>query len=103
MLAQNSPVGVMTPCNFNFEGEIIKDIRFMTDGCGATIACGSMLTKMAKTKSLSEARKITPNDLLAKLVSIPEDHEHCLSLAVYTLRLTIEDAQKKLNEDSGNL
>lgn len=88
---------------FLMEGEIIKDIRFMTDGCGATIACGSMLTKMAKTKSLSEARKITPNDLLAKLVSIPEDLEHCLSLAVYTLRLTIEDAQKKLNEDSGNL
>ncbi|HSM24053.1 MAG TPA: iron-sulfur cluster assembly scaffold protein [Anaerolineaceae bacterium] len=77
------------------DGEIIKDIRFTTDGCGATIVCGSMLTKMAISKTLSDVMKITPDDLLEKLVSIPEDHEHCLSLAVYTLRLTIEDAQKK--------
>jgi nitrogen fixation NifU-like protein len=81
---------------FLLDGEIIKDIRFTTDGCGATIACGSMLTKMAKSKTLTVVMKISPDDLLAALVSIPEDHEHCLSLAVYTLRLTIENAQKKI-------
>ncbi len=31
----------------------------MTDGCGSTIACGSMLTSMVKGKSLDEAEAIT--------------------------------------------
>lgn len=77
------------------DGDIIKEARYMTDGCGATMACGSMLTKMAMGKSLDDAMKISPADLLVALETIPEDHEHCLSLAVSTLRKAIENAQKK--------
>lgn len=83
---------------FLLDGEIIKDARFLTDGCGATIACGSMLTKMVKSKTLEQAMKITPDQLLAELISIPEDHEHCLSLAVTTLRKTIQDAWDRKNQ-----
>lgn len=79
------------------DGDTIKDARFMTDGCGATIACGSMLTKMARSKLLSEAMKISPDDLLTELISIPEDHEHCLSLAVSTLRAAVNNAMEKQN------
>ena len=82
---------------FLLDGEIIKEARFLTDGCGATIACGSMLTKMVKSKTLERAMKITPDELLAKLISIPDDHEHCLSLAVTTLRKTIQDAWDRKN------
>jgi NifU-like protein involved in Fe-S cluster formation len=74
---------------------VIRDARYMTDGCGATIAIGSMITKMARTKTLDEAMKITPADILAELVSIPEDHEHCLSLAVTTLRKAVADATER--------
>jgi nitrogen fixation NifU-like protein len=77
---------------FHLDGETIKEARFLTDGCGATIACGSMLTKMVKSQTLEQAMKITPDQLLAELISIPDDHEHCLSLAVTTLRKTIQDA-----------
>ena len=76
------------------DGDVIKDARFMTDGCGATIACGSMLTKMAQSKQLSQAMKISPDDLLSELISIPEDHEHCLSLAVSTLRAAVNHAME---------
>lgn len=79
------------------DGDVIKEARFMTDGCGATIACGSMLTKMAHSKPLSEAMKISPDDLLTELISIPEDHEHCLSLAVSTLRAAVNQAMEKLS------
>lgn len=82
---------------FLLEGDVILDARYLTDGCGATIAIGSMITKMAKSKTLDEAMKISPDDLLAELISIPEDHEHCLSLAVTTLRKTIEDAFERKN------
>lgn len=83
---------------FLLDGDIIKEARYMTDGCGATIACGSMLTTMATGLSLDQAMKISPEDLLEKLETIPEDHEHCLSLAVSTLRKTIEYAQDKRKE-----
>lgn len=73
-------------------GETIMEARFMTDGCGATIACGSMLTKMVRSKTLSEAAEITHEDLLTALDGMPEGHEHCAKLAVKTLRQTIINA-----------
>jgi nitrogen fixation NifU-like protein len=74
------------------EHEIVADITFMTDGCGATIACGSMLTSMVKGKSLDEAEAITENDLIAALEGLPEENLHCAHLAIITLR----DALKML-------
>jgi nitrogen fixation NifU-like protein len=64
----------------------------MTDGCGATIACGSMLTSMIKGKSLDEAEAITEDDLIAALGGLPEENLHCAHLAIITLR----DALKML-------
>ncbi len=87
---------------FLLDGDVIRDARYLTDGCGATIAIGSMITKMAKSKTLDEAMKITPDDLLVALVSIPEDHEHCLSLAVTTLRKTVADAIERKKESPKN-
>jgi len=68
------------------EGERIKEITFMTDGCGATIACGSMLTQMAVGKSLAEAGEILPDDLVEALDGLPEENKHCAELAVSTLQ-----------------
>jgi nitrogen fixation NifU-like protein len=76
------------------DGDVIKEARFMTDGCGATIACGSMITKMIHLKSMDQVLEITPADLLTELISIPDDHEHCLSLAITTLRIAIKNAQE---------
>ncbi|MBU4221554.1 MAG: iron-sulfur cluster assembly scaffold protein, partial [Euryarchaeota archaeon] len=74
------------------EHEIVADITFMTDGCGATIACGSMLTSMVKGKSLDEAEAITEDYLIAALEGLPEENLHCAHLAIITLR----DALKML-------
>jgi Mrp family chromosome partitioning ATPase/NifU-like protein involved in Fe-S cluster formation len=73
-------------------GEIIQEARFITDGCGGAIACGCMITRMARTKTLSEAQQIKPEDLIAALDGLPEDHEHCAELAVNTLHQVIKNA-----------
>jgi nitrogen fixation NifU-like protein len=57
----------------------------MTDGCGPTVACGSMLTKMVTGKSLEDAAEILPEDLLKALGGLPEENIHCAELAVSTL------------------
>lgn len=69
----------------------ITDIYFMTDGCGATIACGSMVTKLAKGIGIQEALDITKNDLINALDGLPEDNLHCAALAVGTLHKAINN------------
>ena len=69
---------------------IIEDISFMTDGCGATIACGSMLTSMAKGKSVEEVKAITDDDLVTTLEGLPEENLHCAHLAIITLEKALE-------------
>ena len=71
------------------DGEAISHASFMTDGCGATVACGSMLTKMVKGLPLAEASKIEAERLREVLDGLPEDHTHCADLAVMTLRKAI--------------
>jgi len=72
-------------------GRIIES-KFMTNGCGVTIACGSMIAKMACSKTVDQAGQIAPEDLLSALSGLPADHEHCAELAVMTLREALIDA-----------
>jgi nitrogen fixation NifU-like protein len=68
------------------DGTIIEKATFVTDGCGATIACGNMLTKMVQGKSLDEAEKLRPKDVFDALDGLPDDHAHCAELAINTLQ-----------------
>lgn len=71
------------------DGQRIVKAAFITDGCGATVACGSMLTQLVEGRSLEEAAAVTPEDLIQALDGLPEDHAHCAVLAVDTLRAAI--------------
>ncbi len=76
----------------------ISDIKFMTDGCGATITCASYVTRTAKGKSLEEAPRIKPEDVDKYFEGLPKEHKHCAKLAVITLTAAIEKYQSKLNK-----
>jgi nitrogen fixation NifU-like protein len=69
----------------------ITEVAFMTDGCGTTIACGSMTTELAKGKAVTEALKITQDDILESLDSLPESDIHCSLLAADTLKEALGD------------
>ena len=69
----------------------ITKAAFMTDGCGTTIAAGSMITEMAKGKSVSQAHKTSQQDVLSALGGLPEESQHCALLAANTLREAIKD------------
>ena len=73
------------------EDGIVKKATFTTDGCGPSIACGSMATELAKGKTIDEIREITPDRITKALGGLPPDHEHCASLAVGTLQLALTD------------
>ncbi|MQL50889.1 iron-sulfur cluster assembly scaffold protein [Desulfofundulus thermobenzoicus] len=79
----------------------IGDIAFWTDGCGTTIAAGSMVTELARGRTLPEALQITPRDVLDALGGLPEDSVHCAFLAANTLHEAIKDYQKSAKAGHG--
>ncbi len=76
----------------------IMNISFWMDGCGTTIAAGSMVTELVKGKSISEAQKISQQDVLEALGGLPEDSVHCALLAANTLKEAIKDYLTSKNE-----
>jgi nitrogen fixation protein NifU and related proteins len=70
---------------------IILEAAFWTDGCAATIACGSMCTDLVKDKSAAAALAITARDIAEALIDLPEGNLHCAELAASALRLALKD------------
>ncbi len=75
--------------------DIITDIKFKTFGCGAAIATSSMITELAKGKTIEEARKITRADVADELGGLPPVKMHCSNLAADALREAIKDYESK--------
>jgi nitrogen fixation protein NifU and related proteins len=74
--------------------EIISDIKFETLGCAAAIATSSMVTDLARGKTLREAQKITRNSVAKSLEGLPPAKMHCSNLAADALHKAIKDYQK---------
>lgn len=74
---------------------ILTDIKFKTFGCGAAIATSSMITDLAKGKTLEEAKKISRQDVADSLDGLPPTKMHCSNLAADALREAIKDYEAK--------
>ena len=74
---------------------IITDIKFQTYGCIAAIASSDAMCELAKGKTLSEALKITHNDIIKKLGDLPTIKIHCSVLGSKALKKAIENYRKK--------
>lgn len=76
-------------------GEIIKNIKFETLGCASAIATSSMITDLAKGKTIAEAMKITRENVAEALDGLPPIKMHCSNLADEALHEAIRDYQNK--------
>ena len=73
----------------------IDDIKFQTFGCGAAIAVSSMVSEMARGKTLEEAAKITNKMVAEALEGLPKQKMHCSNLGADALRKAIENYRIK--------
>jgi len=92
------------PCGDTMEiwlkvsNDTITAATFMTDGCGTTVAAGSMVTELAKGKRISQALRISQENVLAALDGLPEESKHCALLAANTLKAAVKDYLAFKNE-----
>jgi len=90
----NPVCGDMMTVYIKVKDNRIDDIRFKTFGCGAAIATSSMVTELAKGKTLEEAKKIGRSDVADSLGGLPKVKMHCSNLAADALHAAIEDYEK---------
>lgn len=76
------------------DGKIV-DAKFKTFGCGAAIAVSSMITEMAKGKTIEEAMTITKEAVADALDGLPPQKMHCSNLGADALHKAIEDYKSK--------
>ena len=77
------------------EDRRITDIKFKTFGCGAAIAVSSMITELAKGKTLDEALKITNKSVAEALGGLPKNKLHCSNLGADALHKAIANHHER--------
>jgi nitrogen fixation NifU-like protein len=80
------------------KGDIIQNITFSTTGCGPTVAALSLVTELAKGKTIAGSKEITPEYVLNTLGGLPEENIECAILAANILREAVKDYLAFKNE-----
>ncbi len=91
----NPQCGDMMRITIKVKDGKLEDIKWKTLGCGAAIATSSVMTDLARGKTLKEALDLTRDSVAEALDGLPPAKMHCSNLATDGLRAAIEDYLKK--------
>lgn len=93
--------GDMFKMFLKIENDKIVDAKFLSFGCAANIATGSMTTEIVRGMTIDEAKKISIKDISNKLGGLPTLKMHCAVLAYKTLKKALQEYErKKIGESS---
>lgn len=91
----NPVCGDMMTFHIKVKDDRLTDVKFQTFGCGAAIAVSSIVSEMARGKTLDEAMSIT-NELVAEeLGGLPKNKLHCSNLGADALHAAIRDYRER--------
>jgi len=91
----NPVCGDMMTFYIKVDNNRLTDVKFKTFGCGAAIAVSSMVSEMAKGKTIEEAQKITNQMVAQELGGLPQNKLHCSNLGADALHKAIENYLNK--------
>jgi len=91
----NPVCGDMMTFYIRVQNDRLVDVKFKTFGCGAAIAVSSMVSEMAKGKTLDEVMAITNDKVAEQLGGLPMNKMHCSNLGADALHRAIEDYRQK--------
>ncbi len=95
----NPVCGDMMKFTIKVKDSRIEDVKYLTFGCGAAIAVSSMVSEMARNKTLEEALKITNKQVAEELGGLPGNKMHCSNLGADALHKAIEDYRIRMGGD----
>jgi nitrogen fixation NifU-like protein len=99
----NPVCGDMMQIQIKVQGERIEDVKFKTFGCGAAIATTSVATELIKGKTIEEALRVTNQDVIEVLGSLPPVKVHCSLLAEQAIRAAVKDYRNNAAPDKAAL
>ncbi len=91
----NAKCGDIMKVYLDIEGDVIKDAKFKTFGCGAAIATSSMATELIIGKTIEEALKVTNKSVMEALNGLPPAKVHCSCLAEEAVQAALWDYAQK--------
>jgi nitrogen fixation NifU-like protein len=97
----NPSCGDIMTFTIRVKDDRLDDVKFKTFGCGAAIAVSSMISEMAKGKTLDQAMKINNKDVANELEGLPATKMHCSNLGADALHAAIESYQKSKGKGGG--
>lgn len=89
--SRTSSCGETMEIRIEVKRDNIADVTFWTDGCSATVACGSMATELIKGKDVTRALAIDQDDILTALGGLPEGNHHCALLTSNAVKAAVLD------------
>jgi nitrogen fixation NifU-like protein len=92
----NPVCGDMMTFYIKVEDEVITDVKFKTFGCGAAIAVSSMVSEMARGKTLDAAESITKDEVARNLGGLPQKKMHCSNLGTDALHAAIQNFRNRV-------
>lgn len=96
VVEQTNPVcGDRLRLSLRFRSDIIEEARFLAYGCAPTLACGSALVEMIEGMSLTQAARLTRQEIIRELGGLPARKSHAAALAIETLRAALESLHDK--------
>lgn len=90
---ENPVCGDILELSANVHEGKISEIRFKAKGCVPAMACGSLITEMAKGKSLTETEAISSEELVEQIGGLPPASGHAAHLAVDALQTLVKNLE----------
>jgi nitrogen fixation NifU-like protein len=88
---ENPACGDILELSANVRDGKIAEIRFKAKGCVPAMACGSLITEMAKGRSLAEAAAISREEVVERIEGLPAASGHAAQLAVDALQALLKN------------
>ncbi len=70
---------------------VLESISYDLKGCLFSHACVNTIIKLTRLKSVKDAKKITKQDIIAYLKTLPEKEEHCASHAISVFNMALDN------------
>jgi nitrogen fixation NifU-like protein len=91
---ENPACGDILELTMKVDGGVIREIRFRAKGCVPAMSCGSLVTIMVVGKTLVDAGRLSREDLIREIGSLPPASGHAAHLAIDALRALLGKAER---------